>query len=93
MGPTRFLPRRELNEGERTEHESENVGSLELYHGRMIGLLSIPSDALLPVLQMMIGSRFRFVVLGGDRLRYRRAAIRTYRLEMTIDEDDLPFEE
>ena len=27
---------------------------------------------------------------GGQRLRYNRADIRRYRLQMTIDEDDLP---
>jgi hypothetical protein len=48
------------------------------------------TGALPPVLQMIIADRFRFIVLRGDKLRYGRALIRTYRLEMTIDEDDVP---
>ncbi len=48
---------------------------------------------LSPVLHMVIADRFRFVVLSGGRLRYGRAAIRTYRLEMTIEEDNIPPEE
>jgi hypothetical protein len=87
-----FLPRHDLNEGERERHEPKAVGSLQLYRGRLTGLLSIPSDALPPVLQMMIADRFRFAVLQGERLRYGRALIRTYHLDMTIEEDDLPPE-
>jgi len=39
---------------------------------------------------MMAAGRFRVVVLNGERLRYGRALIRSYGLEMTIEEDDMP---
>ncbi len=87
-----FLPDRELNEDKRARHEPNAVGSLQLHRGHLTGLLSIPSDALPSVLQMVIAGRFKFVVAHGDRLRYGRAAIRHYRLEMTIRDDDLPLE-
>jgi hypothetical protein len=74
-----FLPDHDLNEGERDRHEPTAVGSLHLYRGRLTGLLPVPSDALAPVLQMMIADRFRFVVLSGDRLRYGHAATRAHR--------------
>jgi hypothetical protein len=88
-----FLPHHDLNEDKRERHEPKAVGSLHLFRGRLTGLLSIPSDALPSVLQMVIADRFRFAVLHGNRLRYGRALIRSFRLEMTIEEDDLPPDE
>jgi hypothetical protein len=88
-----FLPDHDLNEDKRERHEPKAVGSLELHSGRLIGLLSIPSDVLPPILQMMIADRFRFAVLHGERLRYGRALIRSYRLKMAIEEEDMPLDE
>jgi len=42
---------------------------------------------------MMIANRFRFAVLHGERLRYGRALIRSYALEMAIKEEDIPPDE
>ena len=88
-----FLPDHDLKEDKRERHEPKCVGSLQLYRGHLMGLLSIPADVLSPVLQMMIADRFRFAVLHGERLRYGRALIRSYRLEMTVEEDDMPPDE
>jgi hypothetical protein len=52
--------------------------------------MSIPMDALPPILQMMIGERFKPIAMRGDRLKRRRALFRSFRLEMTMDEDDMP---
>jgi hypothetical protein len=41
---------------------------------------------------MLIAKRFHFAVLHGEPLRYGHASIRSYRLEMTIDEEDMPVD-
>jgi hypothetical protein len=68
------------------------VGSLDAYGDRLAGLMSIPADALPPILQMMMGDRFKFIVMRGDRLKRRRALFRSFRLETSMDEDDMPAE-
>jgi hypothetical protein len=70
--------------------EPKGVGSASLYHGRFEALLTIPDDALASVLQMLIADKFRFIEMHGERMRYRSAAIRSYRLEMNIEEEDMP---
>jgi hypothetical protein len=50
----------------------------------------MPGDALTPVLQMLIAEKLRFIDLHGERMRYRSATIKSYRLEMNMDEDDMP---
>ena len=47
----------------------------------LISLLTMPCDALMPVLQMLIAEKFRYIDLCGERLRYRSATIKSYRLE------------
>ncbi|MGX9429565.1 MULTISPECIES: hypothetical protein [Bradyrhizobium] len=47
-------------------------------------------DALPPILQMMIGARFKFVVMHGTKFSHRRATLNGFRLEMKLDPDDLP---
>jgi hypothetical protein len=61
-----------------------------LYDDRISGLVSIPMDALPPILQMLIGGRFRFVEMRGPRFRYRQTLCNSFRLEMKLDPDDLP---
>jgi len=85
-----FLPSHELNEHNRKHHKPNIVGSLQLYRKRLTGLISMPSDALPLVLQMLIAAQFRYVVLSGEKFRHQHAAIRTYRFERAVDEDDLP---
>lgn len=53
----------------------------------------MPADALAPVLQMLITGKFRYVVVNGDRPRYRQGLFRSYRFETTMSDDDLPAEE
>jgi hypothetical protein len=43
-----------------------------------------------PILQMMVGERFKFVVMHGTQFRHRRATLHGFRLEMKLDPDDLP---
>jgi len=66
------------------------VGSLDGHSDPITGLLSLPEDALPPILQMMIAERFAFLVAHGTPFSRRRATLNGFRLEMQIDPDDLP---
>lgn len=88
-----LMPRRIADDDRYEAPEPKSVGSVSLHRGRFEALLSMPSDALAPVLQMLIAEKFRFIDLHGHRLRYGSAIIRSYRLEMNIDEEDMPADE
>jgi hypothetical protein len=59
---------------------------------RLSGYLSMPTDALGLVLQMLIGGRYKYALLHGERLRYRKALIRYYRFSGEYDDEDYPDE-
>lgn len=86
-----ILPTEDLDESKRKNGQPNSVGSLSLHHGRLNGLLSIPKDSLTPILQILVAGRFKFVDLGGTKLRYRQGLVRSFRLEPHIDEDDMPW--
>jgi hypothetical protein len=88
-----LLPDPRLDWEHRQKDEPQAVGSVQLYDGRFIALLSIPSDALPPLLQMLIGDRLHYAVMTGDKLRYRHGRIRSFRLQMSMEEDDMPADE
>jgi hypothetical protein len=87
-----LLPTVGMNPGQRQDREPLAVGLLEAYDDRIVGLIQIPIDVLPAILQMLIAERFKFIVMGGDKLRHRRACLHRFRLEMKLDEDDLPAE-
>lgn len=87
-----LLPDARLDAGARGRHEPTMVGSVQLNRGRFQGLISIPTDVVGPILQMLIADRFRVVVMEGDKLRYGHAVIRSFRLDTRLEEDDLPSE-
>jgi hypothetical protein len=60
-----LLPKADDNEDRRADHKPLSVGSLEVYADRIVGLISIPMDALPPILSMMVGDRFEFVTMGA----------------------------
>jgi hypothetical protein len=70
-----------LDGDKRKDHTLKAVGSLSLRDSRLTGLLSIPKDALTPILQMSIAGRFKFVDMDAATLRYREALVRSFRLE------------
>lgn len=70
--------------------EPSSVGSVSISGGRFEALLTMPCDALVPVMQMLTAEKLRFIDLHGERMRYRSATIKSYRLEMNMDEDDMP---
>lgn len=78
-----------LEEERRKDLKPIAVGSLELYPERIDEHVGIPSDALVPILQMLIAGRLKFVVLRGAKFRYRSARLQSYSLATKLDEDDL----
>jgi hypothetical protein len=85
-----LLPLHDLNDTElRRKHEPKGVGTLELRKGQLTGSLYLPFDVLATALQMMIGDRWHFVVLGADAFLSGRASIKSYRLQRLMDEDDV----
>ncbi len=88
-----FLPDKRLNEGEQERNRPLSVGHLNLRSGRMYGVMSMPTDALPPLLTIATAGRLRYVVMQGERLRYGNAGVKSFRVEMNIDEDDLPVDE
>lgn len=88
-----LLPTVDMNPRQRNDREPFAVGSLEAYEDRIVGLISIPTDVLPAILQLLIAERFKFVVMGGDKFQHRRALLHLCRLEMKLDEDDLPATE
>lgn len=85
-----FLPKIENNEASRMHHEPRAVGSLNLHGGVIHGVLSMPADALPPMLTVLTAHRFRFVVLHGEPLRWSKALIRSYSVDTPLDEEDYP---
>lgn len=88
-----LIPRPIPTDKEYQASEPTSVGSVNLRQKRFDALLTIPDDAIAPVLQMLIAGKFRFIDLHGHRMRYGNAKIRGYRLEMNIDEEDVPASE
>jgi hypothetical protein len=85
-----LLPSVEMNHGQRRDHEPLALGSLETYDNRIVELISIPTDVLPPILQMLIGDRFKFASMSGTKFHYRRARLLGSCLEMHMTEDDPP---
>jgi hypothetical protein len=83
-----LMPEYGLNRERREAHKPDSVGSIHISRGRAEILLPVPASALGPLLQMLSDGRFKFVSLHGDVLQRGRARIRSYRLEMHIDEGD-----
>jgi hypothetical protein len=85
-----LLPLHDLDDSElRRKHEPHSVGVLELRKGVLTGSLYLPFDVLATALQMLIGVRWRFVVLSADAFLSGRASIKSYRLQRALDDDDL----
>lgn len=86
-----LLPSYDMLPEARKDHKPRCVVSLDAYGDRIAGLVSIPVDAVSSILQMLIGGHFRFASMRGPRLRYRQTLCNSFRLEMTIDEEDMPL--
>jgi len=53
--------------------------TVDLYPDRIDANIGIPSDALAPILQMLIAGRFKFVVMSPCFRRHTHAAVRSIR--------------
>jgi hypothetical protein len=95
-----FIPtvKREDFEPKHDEPPPRGVGSLNI-HGskgearRLVGYLSMPEDALPPVMQMLIADRFKYVLLGGEPMRWRKCSVHSYEFTAHHDEADYPDDE
>lgn len=83
-----LFPSISLEEEGRKDLKPIAVGGIEVYPERLAASLSIPSDALGPVLQMLIAGRMKFVVMRGSKVRYRSTRLHSYSLATKLDEDD-----
>jgi hypothetical protein len=88
-----LFPSINLEEARRKDLKPIAVGAIEAYPERLDANLGIPSDALAPILQMLIAGRFKFVVMRGAKFRYRSARLHSFSLGASLGEDDLPAEE
>jgi hypothetical protein len=65
-----------MSEEKRKDYEPLALGSFDAYPDRIAASIGIPSDALPPILQMLIAKEF--------------ARLHSLRLEMKLTEDDMP---
>jgi hypothetical protein len=56
------------------------------------GSIGIPTDALSPILQMLIAKELKFILLTGSKFRNRSARLTGLRLEMRLTDDDGPID-
>lgn len=85
-----LFPSMSLEEERRKNLKPIAVGVIEAYPERLAASLSIPSDALTPILQMLIAGRLKFVVMRGSKFRYRSARLHSYSLGTKLEEDEHP---
>ncbi|MCK1698161.1 hypothetical protein [Bradyrhizobium sp. 144] len=85
-----LFPSISLEEERRKDLKPTAVGAIEAYPERLDASLSIPSDALTPILQMLIARRLKFVVMRGSKFRYRSARLHSYSLGTKLEEDEDP---
>lgn len=88
-----FIPNEAYNSDQWERHRApQHVGSVTLHRGKFEALCSMPADALPAVLSVLGTGRIKYAVLEGTKLHYGNADIHNYRLDMTMDDDDLPPE-
>ena len=89
-----FIPESGLAELDREAASPRlSVGSLELRDAaRLFGHLFMPTDALDPILQMLIAERFKYLLLNGERMRWRRALVHRYEFAADYNKSDYPAE-
>jgi hypothetical protein len=90
MAEVSLLPTGDMSEEKRKDYEPLALGSFDAYPNRIAASIGIPSDALPPILQMLIAKEFRFILMRGSKFRYRSARLHSLRLEMRLTEDDMP---
>lgn len=69
-------------------YEPRAVGHLETRDGELRGTISIPFSMIGMVMQSFDAQLYKYIVLRGYKLRYRRALVRSIDLTTTFDPDD-----
>lgn len=83
-----LFPSIALEEERRKDLKPIAVGTIEAYPDRLDASLSIPWDALTPILQMLIAERLKFIVMRGSKFRYRSARLHSYTLGTKLEGDE-----
>jgi hypothetical protein len=86
-----FLPKISLNESIRRPSKQTTIGLLQLRAKRLNGIISMPADALGPVLNTLAAGRLRHVIINADKIRHQQALVRGFRFERKIAKHDLPI--
>ncbi|ACE99684.1 hypothetical protein IP86_17625 [Rhodopseudomonas sp. AAP120] len=84
-----LFPSANLLEERRQELTPIAVGSIESYTDRLDARLSIPSDMLPSILQVLAAGRLKYLVMRGSKFRYRSARLVSFSIGSRLDEDDL----
>lgn len=80
-----------LLDAERKEGMTPSAGFVEVRDNLFQANLWLPSDVQPSLLQLLIAGKLRYAVMIGEKLRYRRARIRSFQFCCMLDEDeDLP---
>lgn len=72
------------------EYRPLGVGYLNVRDIRVTGGFTMATDALDSVMRMLLAGRFKYLVLDGEAVRYRKARIRHYRFESKLDLAEYP---
>lgn len=83
-----LFPSTNLLEERRKDLKPIAVGSIESYPDRFDARLSIPSDMLPSILQVLFAGRLKYLVMRGSKFRYRSARLINFSLGSKLDEDD-----
>jgi hypothetical protein len=88
-----LLPTNDMSEEKRKAYDPIAMGSLDALPGIIRVSIGIPSDALTPILQMLIAKELKFILMTESKFRHRSARLTGLRLEMKLTDDDLPADD
>jgi hypothetical protein len=82
-------PEIDLNRDNRAKRNPKAVGVFEKYREELSANIHMPADALPSVLQMLIATRYRFVILEAMPFERGYAMIQSYYFDEKLQEDEL----
>ena len=85
-----LIPDKVFNRENWDNAKTDTVGSLSLRGGKLEGLLSLPDDALAPIISALGAEALRFVTINGRKLQYRNSVVHYFHLDRTYDPVDFP---
>ena len=85
-----LMPRIELNEAQRQNHQPEMVGSINSRGAEFEARVSIPADVMTTLVAAFHAGQLRYAVLEGEKLRYGSALVTDLRLDRFVDYGDEP---